>query len=107
MCECDSFELFYFGCKCGAFQDENKNHLWFNGKIYVIAKTEIDAINFATKDLGSHPDFNVGWVDTDEQGWRKIPDEELLTFDFSDLTSETLTAKDWAENYNPGYLAAK
>lgn len=107
ICECDSFELFYFGCKCGAFQYENRNHLWFNGKIYVIAKTKQQAIDFTLRDLTSHPDFNIKWVEPDEEGWRQLPDDEIITFDFSDLTKETSTAGEWAEFYGPGYLAAK
>jgi len=105
-CSCKSDDLFYYGCRCGAFQREIRKHLWFNGRIYVVARTEEHAVNLAVTELSTHPDFDLDWIKGDESGWRQLPDDEIITLSFSDLTQETLTAGDWAEMYEQGYLAA-
>lgn len=107
ICKCASTELFCFGCRCGAFQHEKRNFVWFNGKIYVIAKTLEHAINLAVNELSVYPDFDPDWIKADNIGWRQFSDEESITLSFSDATQETLTAGSWAEMYGPGYLAAK
>lgn len=100
MCTCSSIDLLNFGCKCGHI--ETTNSLWFNGTLYLIAKDQATASALALQEIS-----NLQWLVGDGQGWRKIPDDHILTFGFADKSAFTLTAADWAEFYTPGYLATK
>ena len=105
-CSCGSLELFRHGCLCGAFANEKIKHLWFNGKIYVIAKTEDCAIELAEKELSLQADFSPMWIVGDGSGWRQIDDEEPITLSFSDLSTDTKLASEWAESFSEGFLAS-
>lgn len=106
VCICLSLDLFRLGCLCGAFQREKSNHLWFNGKIYVIAKNEDEAVELAEKELSAYADFTPMWILGDGRGWHQISDDEMVTLSFSDLSTHSRTAFDWTELYKEGYLAS-
>ena len=105
-CDCDSLELFRYGCLCGAFANEKIKHLWFNGKIYVIAKTEDQAVFLAEKELSSQSDFSPMWIVGDGSGWRQIKEDEPITLSFSDLSTDTKLAAEWLEFYSEGFLSS-
>jgi hypothetical protein len=107
-CNCTSNQLFRQGCNCGAFTFERSNHIWFNGVIYSIAKTEDEARRLSTSYLRDFEDFDSAWIDGDGNGWGLIPDDlplPLLITEDQD-TEETRLAYEWVEYYGPGFLAS-
>lgn len=104
-CSCDSYSLFHFGCRCGAFEHENIGHVWFNGIIYCIGRTAEEAKIEVSEELSAYPDFTLQWIEGDGEGWRLIDDDEPLTLDFS-AAKETKFARDWVKMYGSGFLAA-
>jgi hypothetical protein len=105
-CNCKSSDLFNRGCRCGAFEFEKANHVWFNGIIYSIAKNATEAESLSKEYLTEFEDFEPEWITGD--GWQIIPDDKqlpLLITDDSDK-EETRLAHEWVEYYGPGFLAA-
>lgn len=99
MCKCSPSDLLNYGCQCGGFINESCG-VWFNGIVYVIAKNAQDANQFAFNDA-----TNIQWLVGDGQGWRRLPDNELITFEFPDGKS-SMTADGWTQIYGPGFLAS-
>jgi len=103
MCQCSSSDLFWYGCRCGSFRHEGKR-VFFNGKLYMIAHHIIEARDLALKETPEQENYETSWLQGDGNGWRGIPDDEILTLGFEG-SQYSLHARDWAETYPPGFLA--
>ena len=104
-CSCESKKLLDFGCGCGAFEYEISDHIWCNGIIYAIARTEIEAASLCEDYLSTFDDFDPDWLSGD--GWGVIPDNEELPLVIEDDSDdeEVRLASEWIKYYGPGFLA--
>jgi hypothetical protein len=100
-CNCNSRDLFNFGCRCKS-QADGQFHLWENGVDIVVARDIDEARKIVIE--------TVGYTDEEAEGqfgWSIISSDRKITINEDEDVYTTLTAEKWVKEIGkPEYLGS-